>query len=193
MFSPKRGMFAYATSYGKLALMGEIETERLRLMPLSQTHVPELHELSIDPEVRRYLFVDQIIPRSQVEDMVAQSEDCFARFGIGFYALFTRLDGSEQFAGFAGLRVFENDEDMEMLVGISPRVWGRGIGGEAATAVLRQGFDVCGLDRIIAATDTPNQRSVRMLQKLGMSFRERRQWHGLDTMFYELTATEFGQ
>ncbi|MFT7654704.1 MAG: RimJ/RimL family protein N-acetyltransferase, partial [Candidatus Azotimanducaceae bacterium] len=47
------------------------------------------------------------------------------------------------------------------------------------------------LGQIIAAADTPNQRSIRVLQKLGMSFRERRQWHGLDTMFYEISSEDY--
>ena len=44
---------------------------------------------------------------------------------------------------------------------------------------------------MIAATDTPNQRAVRVLQRLGMSFEERRVWRGLDTVFYAITNAEF--
>jgi len=66
-----------------------------------------------------------------------------------------------------------------------------GYGQEAARAVLRHGFDNCGFTRVIAATDTPNQRSVNVLQSLGMSFMQRREWRGLDTVFYQLSAAEF--
>jgi RimJ/RimL family protein N-acetyltransferase len=44
---------------------------------------------------------------------------------------------------------------------------------------------------VIAATDTPNQASVRVLQRLGMFFHERREYHGLDTVFYQLAREEF--
>ena len=80
---------------------------------------------------------------------------------------------------------------MELLFGMQPRFWGRGFGQEAARAVLKHGFEDCGIERVLAATDTPNQRSVQVLQRLGMSFRERREWHGLDTVFYDMSATEF--
>ena len=174
--------------------MGEMQTHRLRLTPLASDHVEEMHALSVDPDVRKYLFEDQIIPRSRVEEMITTSEQCFIDHGVGFYALYLAIKNDPmdgQFAGFCGLRVFENEIDMELLLGINPNVWGRGIGGEAARAVLHHGFAQCDLSQVIAAADTPNPRSVRVLQKLGMSFRERRQWHGLDTVFYELSAAEF--
>jgi RimJ/RimL family protein N-acetyltransferase len=44
---------------------------------------------------------------------------------------------------------------------------------------------------VVAATDTPNQRSVRVMQRLGMFFSERREYHGLDTVFYALAREEF--
>ena len=37
----------------------------------------------------------------------------------------------------------------------------------------------------------PHPQSMRVLSKLGMSFRERRLWHGLDTVFYEINAEGF--
>ena len=174
--------------------MGELQTKRLRLKPLDIAHVEEMHTLSVDPDVRKYLFEDQIIPRSRVEDMIADSKRCFEEFGIGFFALYLDQETDPlhgQFAGFCGLRQFEGGGDMELLLGINPNVWGRGIGGEAARVVLQNAFESCGLSQVIAAADTPNQRSVRVLQKLGMSFRERRLWHGLDTVFYDLTSEEF--
>lgn len=174
--------------------MGVLSTKRLKLTPITKDHVAEMHALSVDPEVRRYLFEDQIIPISQVEQMIATSEDCFASLGIGFYALYINVPNDPfdgQFAGFCGLRCFEDGEDMELLLGINPGVWGRGLGGEAAGAVLKCAFEECNLTHVVAAADTPNQRSVRVLQKLGMSFRERKRWHELDTVFYEMTAEDF--
>lgn len=188
-------MFAYVLAYGKLRAMGEeLHTARLRLVPLELGHVSVMHELSVDPEVRRYLFEGHIIPVQQVEEMIATSERCFTERGIGFYAMYIQEasnphDGA--FVGFCGLRVFEDGEEMELLLGMQPRFWGHGYGQEGARAVLHHGFDHCGFERVVAATDTPNQRSVRVLQRLGMSFKERREWHGLDTMFYELTAAEY--
>lgn len=203
-------MFAYARAYGKLKVretwtkpnpMSDqpiqtppLHTQRLRLVPLAEGHAQALHTLSVDREVRRYLYAGRIIPMAQVHDIIATSQDCFARHATGFYGMIideTSHAHHGQFAGFCGHRQFEGGEDMELVFGLDPQVWGFGLGAEAAREVLRHGFEDCDIPRVIAATDTPNQRSVRVLQKLGMSFRERREWHGLDTMFYEITADEF--
>ena len=189
-------MFAYVCAYGKLQGMGELSTQRLRLVPLEVGHVQVMHDLSVDPEVRRYLFEGNIIPVQQVEQMIADSQACFDQHGVGFYAMYIEDTSHPQhgaFVGFCGFRLFEGEQELELLLGMQPRFWGHGYGQEAAREVMRRGFDDCGFARIVAATDTPNQRSVQVLQRLGMSFKERREWHGLDTMFYELTVDEYRQ
>ncbi len=187
-------MFAYEHGFWQTLSMVELHTERLKLVPLEENHVAVMHELSVDPEVRRYLFEGQIIPVQQVEEMIAASERCFAEHDTGFFAMYIDREADPHdgaFVGFCGHRVFEDGEEMELLFGMQPRFWGRGFGQEAARAVLRHGFEDCGIKRVLAATDTPNQRSVQVLQRLGMSFRERREWHGLDTVFYDMSAEEF--
>ena len=175
--------------------MPELHTARLKLVPLELGHVGVMHEMSVDPEVRRYLFVGKIIPVQQIEQMIADSQRCFDEHQTGFFAM--HIDDKTDpdngaFVGFCGHRLFENGEDMELMFGMRTQFWGRGFGQEAARAVLRYGFEDCGIERVLAATDTPNQRSVQVLRRLGMNFTERRQWHGLDTVFFDLTAADFG-
>lgn len=167
----------------------ELLTERLRLRPIGDGDIDDLHHLWIDPDVRRYLWDGRIIGRDVVEEIVASSERNFRERGFGFFAIFFR--DSVELIGFCGLRLFEDGEQVELLYGVRPDHWGAGIANEAATNVLRDAFDRVGVERVIAATDTPNQRSVSVLQRLGMSFEERREFHGLDTVFYSMTAEEF--
>jgi RimJ/RimL family protein N-acetyltransferase len=46
--------------------------------------------------------------------------------------------------------------------------WGRGLATEAAEAVLAHGFSTAGLDRIYAAVARQNDRSLRVVEKLGL-------------------------
>lgn len=48
------------------------------------------------------------------------------------------------------------------------RRWGRGLGRSAATAGLDYGFDRLGMDEIWAEALDANQRSVRILRRLGL-------------------------
>ena len=179
---------------GEVANNTPLASERLTLVPLGRSHIRSVRALWTDAEVRRYLFDGEVISLPQAENMVASNLECFASHGVGLYALVERVTtphGTESLMGFCGVRVFKDGETMELLYGIYPRYWGKGLIHEAATAVLAHVFNHCEIGRVIAATDTPNQRSVSVMQRLGMSFSERREWHGLDTVFYDITAADF--
>ena len=168
-----------------------LNTGRMRLRPISSDDVDALHALWTDPDVRRYLWDDRIIPRETVEEIVAQSLATFEADGYGFFAL-EMQDQSGDLIGFCGHRRAEDAKvRSNCCTAFTRRYWGEGLVAEAAHEVLRFGFESCEFDRVIAATDTPNQQSVRVLQKLGMTFECRREFHGLDTVFYSMTRSEF--
>ncbi|MEM8767765.1 MAG: GNAT family N-acetyltransferase [Pseudomonadota bacterium] len=172
--------------------MTMLATERLRLRPLVAADVSALHRFYNDPEVRRYLWDNEAVSTETVRDVVEQSQLDFKELGAGFFAI-EMLDAPGEITGFCGYRRFEAGDQPELLYGILPEFWGQGFVTEAAKAVLRFGFEHCDMVSVVAATDTPNQASVRVLQRLGMFFRERREYHGLDTVFYGLARDEFAE
>ena len=169
--------------------MPTLRTQRLVLRPISPSDVDALHTFWIDPAVRKYLWDNEIISKETVVDIIRCSEESFRERGLGLFAI-ELLDRPGQLVGFCGLRPMEGGEDVELLYGILPRYWGEGMVTEAAREVLRHGFESCGLARIMGVTDTPNQRSVRVMQRLGMIFQDRRQYKGLDTVFYSISPEE---
>lgn len=170
--------------------MQTLATDRLNIRPLEMTDARALHAFWANAEVRRYLWDGKILPMPTVRAIIRQSAADFDAHGFGFFSLDLRAT-EPKLVGFCGFRRFEDGEQIEMLFGILPEYWGEGFVTEAAGEVLRYGFEEAGIGRVIAAVDTPNQRSVRLLMRLGMSFEKRCEWHGLDTVFYALTATEF--
>lgn len=166
-----------------------LSTKRLVLRPITLSDVDVLHTFWTDPAVRKYLWDNEVISRDRVMDIVRDSAASFDDFGCGLFAIeLAALPG--QLIGFCGLRRLSGTSDIELLYGILPRYWGEGLVGEAARAVLGHGFAACGLPRILGVTDTPNQRSVRVLQRLGMVFEERRQHKGLDTVVYSISSED---
>lgn len=170
--------------------MHELDTERLRLRAFAVEHLDALHALWTDPDVRRYLWDDRVISRERAAKVIADSEHNFEERGFGFWAMLLRAEG-DALIGFCGYRLFEETGEPELLYGILPRFWGKGLVSEAAHAVIRDGFERCGFQRIIAATDTPNQSSVKVMQRLGMLFLKRGKFHGLDTVFFELSPADY--
>ena len=166
-----------------------LRTERLILRPIAESDVDALHRVWTDPDVRRYLWDDVIISKETVAEIVHASEACFRDVGSGYFAL-ELADQPGVLVGFCGHRRFEDGDQMELLYAILPDYWGQGLTTEAAAAVLQYGFEECGMERVVASTDTPNQRSVRVLQHLGMVFEQRREYRGLDTIFYSITPQD---
>ena len=174
--------------------MFDLDTERLRLTAFSMDHLDALHALWTDPDVRRYLWDGEVISRERAAEVISDSERNFAERGYGFRAMLLRDEAIAEvdaLVGFCGYRLFEDSGEPELLYGILPRYWGKGLVSEAAHALIRDGFERNGFTRIIAATDTPNQSSVKVMQRLGMVFLRRGEFHGLDTVFFELTPEDY--
>jgi RimJ/RimL family protein N-acetyltransferase len=166
-----------------------IRTERLRLRPACRADAPALHALWTEPQVRRFLWDDVAIPPERAAEVVEDSATTFAERGLGQWLVF---EGStDELAGFAGLRVLEATGDVELLYGLYPRCWGRGLATEASRALLRYGFEELGLARIVAGADEPNLASLRVIERLGMRYERRLPCPLGWSRYYALTREAF--
>jgi len=165
-----------------------LETLRASLRPFAAADLDAVHRLWTDREVRRYLWDDQVISRERAADAVAASAADFAARGYGLWAVTDRESGA--LVGFCGVRTAESGEP-ELLYGLLPAWWGRGLATECAAAVLDHLFGALGQAAVVALTDAPNLASVRVIERLGMTFERRAGHHGLDTLFYRLRAADW--
>ena len=164
-------------------------TPRLALRPCTLADVPALHALWQDPDVRRWLWDDVPIPEASARDVVQESLATFAARGFGQWVADARGDGALR--GFAGLRAFGDDGDVELLYGLLPAHWGEGLATEAARAVLDHGLRTLALPRVAARADSPNAASVRVMRRLGLRFEGERQVQGRPTMHYAIAREEW--
>jgi RimJ/RimL family protein N-acetyltransferase len=100
----------------------------------------------------------------------------------------TRVTGINR---FRGLWYFRSPPSLELLFGVAPHHWNRGIATEAGSSVIRYAFGVLGFDAREASTDFANSTSIRVLEKLSMRVQRRATVDGLDTVFYALTRDEW--
>lgn len=169
--------------------MSRIETDRLTLMPYAADDLQPLHKLWTSAGVRRYLFDDETIPLDFVSSELASNARSFETRGWGQWA--ARLKGETALAAFCGFRPFHDPPQTELLFGVAEEHWGRGLAGEMSRALIALAFDRWGFDRVQGSTDAPNAASIRVMEKLGMRFMERKSAEGLDTVFYEIRPGEF--
>jgi len=147
-----------------------LETERLRLRRLEPGDLDALHALYSDPEIRRY-FPEGVLTRAETKAeldwFVAGDPDHPA---LGLWA--TTLKPGGEFIGRCGLLPWsvEGRREVEVAYLIDKRYWRRGYGAEAATALVRYGFDRLGLTRIVAFVDPSNVASAATARKAGLAF-----------------------
>lgn len=92
----------------------------------------------------------------------------YERDGFGFYLVELKAGGDA--AGICGLVRREGLADVDIGFAFLPQFWGRGYAHEAAAAVMEYAREVFGLRRIVAITAADNDSSIRLLEKLGLSF-----------------------
>ena len=129
--------------------------------------------------MRRYLWDDKVISVDEVRSQIERSQRNFDEYAFGVWVVVL-----EEPIGFAALGQIEGSKDVEVLYGLLPTYWGRGLATEAARAVMEYGFASCGLGRIYAGADPPNKASFAVMKRLGMTFHRRSTINGLEVVYY---------
>ncbi len=145
-----------------------LRTERLLLRPWRAEDRDALWAMQSDPAVMEFLMpVPDRAASDAVADRIARH---FADHGFGLWVV--EVPGVTPFAGYCGLVHVPYVAHFTPAVEIGWRFlrasWGHGYATEAARACLRHGFDVLGLDEIIALTVPANRRSRAVMERLGM-------------------------
>jgi ribosomal-protein-alanine N-acetyltransferase len=92
----------------------------------------------------------------------------YDRLGFGMYVVTLQETGES--IGTCGLIKREGLDDVDMGFAFLPKYRGQGFALESARAVLEHGVRDFGLKRIVAIVSPGNQRSIRVLEKIGLVF-----------------------
>jgi RimJ/RimL family protein N-acetyltransferase len=146
----------------------ELLTERLRIRQFQADDTVAVHDYASDPEVVRYNTFgpnSEEQTESYIEDMVTLAKTHFR----GHFEWAVALKESETLIGSCSLVMGKPDPRQgEIGFVLNRNYWGHGYATEAAGAVLKHGFTDHGLHRIFARCQVENQRSIRVLERLGM-------------------------
>ena len=152
-----------------MAPIPEVRTDRLRLRGWRESDREPFAALNGDPVVAE--FLGDTLDRAASDGMQDRFVARWAEKGFGLWAV--ELVDEARFIGFTGLSAptFEAHFTPAVEVGwrLAREAWGHGYATEAATAALEFGFHVVGLEEIVSFTVPANQRSRRVMEKLGMT------------------------
>jgi RimJ/RimL family protein N-acetyltransferase len=149
-----------------------IETPRLLLRPWQPDDLAELTRLLSDPEVIRYIVLnEQPFTPEDVAEVSARTLEQWEHHGFGPWVAVEKATG--RWAGRIGLNQvlgWPDADKVEVGWELHREFWGRGLATEGGRASVRYGFEVVGLARIISATMVTNVASRRVMDKCGLRF-----------------------
>lgn len=152
--------------------MNILETPRLLLRKLTLNDLDALFALYRDPEVRRYFPEGTLTYKETKEELEWIIDVYYGQYGFGLWATINKETG--RFIGRCGLLpwTIEGNSEVEVAYLLAKEYWGRGLGTEAAQAILEYGFEQLPNDHLICLIDSENQASVSIAKKIGMTFQK---------------------
>ena len=144
-----------------------LRTKRLTLRQLRPSDADNLFRNYSDPRVTRQLG---IVPHRMLEethDFLVDVQSWYRNQQVLRWAMALH-DDDDNLIGTLGFHQFDfGARKAEMGYELSPDYWGYGYMSEAVIAIMDYGFYTMGLQRIEAGTDGINERSQRLLRRLG--------------------------
>ena len=149
--------------------MIQINTDRLTLRQFNFSDTEFIVQLLNNPS-----FIQNIGDRGvrTIADAEKYLENgpisSYERNGFGLLAV--TLTDTGQIIGMCGLIKRPTLEDVDIGYAFLPEFWSKGYAFESVQTVMSHAKEVIGLKRVVAIVDPANARSIRLLEKIGMTF-----------------------
>ena len=161
------------------------QTERLSLRPLVRDDIDALVRMYGDPDVMRHIrdgsVADEASRRASLEESMSKQHPP----GLGVWGVVSR-DRRDDLLGWVCLVPLPDSDLIEIGWRFRRDAWGRGYATEAARELLRYGFETLELGEIVAVLKPDNERSVRVVEKLGMTADGMRRAYNENLAFFRL-------
>ncbi len=168
--------------------MEVIRTERLALRPFDMDDLDALAQVLDDPEVMRYVGKGEARGRTREESerTLRSILEEHERWGHGLLAATTPEENDGRPIGWCGLIRWslEGVEEVEVAYLLGRPYWGKGYATEAATAVRDHGLRVLGRRRLVSLIYPDNAASVRVAEKVGMTYERDCEFFGKRLLLY---------
>ncbi len=158
-----------------------LETERLRLRPLSRTDAQAMLNIHGDEETVRYWGHDQISTLHEAEELINKNLDWLQEGRCIFWAVDDKA-GMRMVGTCTLFHIDEQNRRAEVGYILNRSNWGQGMGSELLHRLISHAFEDMDLHRLEADTDPRNQASLALLTKFGFQregeLRQRWMVHG---------------
>ena len=148
----------------------QLRTERLLLREFRWDDLDSVYAYESDPIVVRYVCYGPSTKGECHQELAFHIEHQTTQRRV-FYHLAVVLALTKRLIGWCGVKVTKPAHQQgEIGYALDRRYWGQGYATEAAQAMIAFGFERLHLHRIVGTCHPSNVGSIRVLEKLGMSY-----------------------
>lgn len=143
-------------------------SERLGFRPWQESDLLPLARMNADPRVME--FFPSVLNEAECIAFITRMQQAFEKRQFCYFAVETLAD--PQVIGFIGICYHDYESPFNPAVDIGWRLiheaWGKGYATEGAKRCLQYAFEEISLDKVVAIAPAINQRSINVMQKIGM-------------------------
>jgi ribosomal-protein-alanine N-acetyltransferase len=159
----------------------------LYLREFSNEDAASMFELNNDADVIKYTG-DKAFVSVEEARLLLENYDQYSLYGFGRWAVIQKSTGN--FIGWCGLKYSATTDEVDIGFRFFKAVWNQGFATEAAKKCIQLGFDTFGIKRIVGRAMVDNIASVKVLEKLGLTFLKEFDFDGEEGVIYEIVCNE---
>ncbi len=155
-----------------------LETNRCRLLKIENEDHGDVRRLYQDETVRKYLggAVDDERFNTRFAEMTEAD--------VASFYWVIRLKVPDEFIGVFSIDTHHDGENKEVSYELLPKYWGQGYATEIVQKIIEFGFNELGLSVILAETQSANENSCKLLKRVGMTLKEKRERFGAEQSIF---------
>ena len=160
-----------------------LETERLYLRRMIVEDAENAYLLNLDPEVIQYTGDDSFKSIEVAREFLANYRH-YDQYDFGRWAVVAK--DSDEFLGWCGLKYTPELSEYDIGFRFFKKHWNKGYASEAAIACLNLGFEKYNLKTIVGRARKENIGSIRVLEKIGLTYFEDFDFDGNEGVIYSI-------
>jgi len=145
-------------------------------------------ELNNDPEVIKYTG-DKAFTSEKVARQFLEKYTAYKNYGLGRYAVIHKQ--SKAYLAWCGIKYDPAENEYDIGFRFFRKYWNQGFATETAHACLKYGFEKKNLTRVVGKAAKENHASIRVLEKIGMTYCSEFNFDGVPGVKYEVFENNY--
>lgn len=164
--------------------VGNIETEKTIMRKLTKEDAKDFYTLNLDEEVLKYTG-DKPFENIQASIDFLTNYDQYEKYGVGRLAVIDKA--TTEFIGWCGLKYSKDKNEYDIGFRFYRSYWNKGYATETSKKCLEFGFNELGIEKVVGRAMKENIGSIKVLEKIGIKFKEKFDFEGREGLIYEQT------